>query len=57
MVSNGLFTRTSWGGGNHVSWISTGEREREREEEREKEKREREREVLFFEWKRLLSWF
>ena len=57
MVSNGLFTRTSWGGGTHVSWISTGEREREREEEREKEKREREREVLFFEWKRLLSWF
>ena len=32
-------------------------KEREREEEREKEKREREREVLFFEWKRLLSWF
>lgn len=58
MVSNGLFTKTSWGGGNQVSWISTGEREREREEmEREKEMRGREGEVLFFEWKRLLSWF
>ena len=38
MVSNGLFTRTSWGGGNHVSGISTGERERGREKEREKGK-------------------
>lgn len=34
------------------------EKEREREEkEREKEMRGREGEVLFFEWKRLLSWF
>lgn len=46
MVSNGLFPKTSWGGGNQVSWISTGERERGRRR-KERKKWEGGREKFF----------